>query len=139
NRPFSFFFLDDNLDALYRAEETLGKVATAFAILAILVACLGLFGLASFMTEQRRKEIGVRKTMGASVAGIVLLLSKEFARLVGVAFLVAAPLAYLAFDGWLGHFAYRTDVGIGVFVVSGLAALVVALGTVSYQTIRAAM
>ena len=139
NRPFSFFFLDDDLDALYKAEETLGKVATAFAVLAILVACLGLFGLASFMTEQRRKEIGVRKTMGATVPGIVLLLSKEFARLVVVAFVVAAPLAWFAFNSWLDNFAYRTSIHPAVFVVSGLLALLVALGTVSYQTVRAAL
>lgn len=139
NRPFSFFFLDDDLDALYKAEETLGKVATTFSILAILVACLGLFGLASFMTEQRRKEIGVRKTMGATISGIVLLLSKDFARLVVIAFVVAAPLAYFAFNAWLDHFAYRTSVSPLVLIVAGILALAIALVTVSYQTIRAAM
>jgi putative ABC transport system permease protein len=95
--------------------------------------------LASFMTEQRTKEIGVRKTMGASVASIVLLLSKDFARLVLVAFVVAAPVSYLALDAWMGNFAYRTDLNPGLFLLAGFLALLIALLTVSYQTIRAAM
>lgn len=139
NRPFSYFFLDSDLDALYKAEETLGKVAIAFSILAILVACLGLFGLASFMTEQRTKEIGVRKTMGAGIPSIVLLLSKDFVRLVLFAFIVAAPVSYLALDSWMSNFAYRTDLNLVLFLLAGALALLIALLTVSYQTVRAAL
>jgi len=140
NRPFSYFFLDSDLDALYKAEETLGRVAIAFSVLAILVACLGLFGLASFMAEQRTKEIGVRKVMGASVSRIVLLLSMDFARLVLIAFLIAAPVSYLVLHGWMSSsYAYRTDLDPSLFLLAGGLAFGIALLTVSYQTVRAAL
>lgn len=138
NQPFFYSFLDDDFDALYRAEQQLSGIFTGFAMLAILIACLGLFGLASFMTEQRTKEIGVRKVLGASVGQIVFLLSKEFTKLVGVAFVVAAPAAYFAMDWWLQDFAYHTPLGVGTFILAGVLALFIAWLTVSYQSIKAA-
>ena len=112
---------------------------TTFTILALFIACLGLFGLAAFTAEQRTKEIGVRKVLGASVGGIVLLLSKDFVKLVGLAFVLAAPVAYFVMGRWLENFAYRMDMSWSIFFMAGLAALFVALLTVSYQSIRAAM
>jgi putative ABC transport system permease protein len=111
----------------------------AFSLLAILIACMGLFGLAAFTAEPRTKEIGVRKVLGASARGIALLLSKDFVKLVGIAFVLAAPLAYVATQRWLDGFAYRFDVSWPVFVLAGVAALGIALLTVSYQAIRAAL
>lgn len=138
HRPFTYQFLDQEFDALYRSEERLGQLFTLFAALAILIACLGLFGLAAFSAEQRTKEIGVRKVLGASVPGIVALLSKEFTRLVAVGFVLAAPLAYLVMDRWLHTFVYRTDIGWTVFVLAGATAFAVAFLTVSYQAVKAA-
>ena len=137
-RPFEYFFLDQNLDRLYRAEEALGNVATAFSVLAIFIACLGLFGLAAFMSEQRTKEIGIRKVMGASVASVVGLLSREFLKLVLLANLLAWPLGYFGMNAWLQDFAYRIDLRPMTFILAGGVALLVALLTVSYQAIRAA-
>lgn len=138
NRPFEYLFLDDELDALYKAEATLGQVATVFSILAIFVACLGLFGMASFAAEQRTKEIGVRKVLGASVAGIILMLSKESAKLVGIAFLVACPLAYFAIDAWLLTFPYRIAFSIWWLVIAGAMVFLLSWLTVSMQSVRAA-
>lgn len=137
--PFEYRFADQAFDAQYRVEERLGQIFSIFSLLAIFIACLGLFGLASFTAEQRTKEIGVRKVLGASVGGIVVLLSKDFARLVGIAFVVAVPVAYLAMDRWLNDFAYRIDIGINTFVVAGILALVIAVLTVSYQSIKSAL
>src|SRR5690606_34376067 len=106
--------------------------------LAVLIACLGLFGLAAFSAEQRTKEIGIRKVLGASAGSIVVLLSKDFAKLVAVAFVVAAPVAYLLMHRWLDDFAYRTRLGPGVFLLAGALAVAIALLTVSYQSVRAA-
>lgn len=139
NRPVEYFFLDDNLDEMYRAEAALGDVASAFSILAILVACLGLFGLASFIAEQRTKEIGVRKVLGASVSGLVVLFSRGFVGLVGIAVLIAWPVAYFALQAWLSAFAYQTSVGFAPLLVAGLLALAIAWLTVSYQSITAAL
>ncbi len=138
HRPFEYSFLDESLDRQYRAEEQFGQVVGLFALLAIFVACLGLFGLASLTTRQRTKEIGLRKVLGAPVSSIVLLLTKQFARLVVVAFVVAAPLIYLAMDRWLDNFAFRTEIAWWIFPTAGLAALVIAWLTVSFQAIRAA-
>ena len=138
-RPLDYFFLDDDYDRQYRSEQRISKIVTTFTILALFIACLGLFGLAAFTAEQRTKEIGVRKVLGASVGGIVLLLSKDFVKLVGLAFVLAAPVAYFVMGRWLEDFAYRIDMSWGIFLMAGLAALVVALLTVSYQSIRAAM
>ncbi len=136
---FLYSFLDDDFDRLYKSEVVLGTLLGYFALLTIFIACLGLFGLASFTAEQRTKEIGVRKTLGASVASIVLLLSKEFTKLVLVAFVVAAPLAYFAMDRWLKDFAYHVEISWWIFLIAGSLALAIAWLTVSYQSIRAAL
>jgi len=137
-QPFEYVFLDDALDQQYRAEERLGRIVGIAGGLAVLIACLGLFGLAALVAVQRRKEVGVRKVLGASVAQIVVLLSKDLTALVGIAFLVAAPLAYLLVGQWLDDFAYRIDLGPGVFALAGGLTLVVALLTVSIHAVRAA-
>lgn len=139
NAAYEFFFLDQDFDRLYAQEERLGQIFGAFTAFAILIACLGLFGLASFITEQRTKEIGVRKVLGASVTGIVVLLSKEFTKLVLVASLVAFPIGYYAMNAWVQNFAYHITIGPGVFVLAGVAALLIAWLTVSYQSIKAAI
>lgn len=138
HRPFLYSFLDDDLDRRYRAEQRFGQVFGVFAGLAILIACLGLVGLAAFTAEQRTKEISVRKVLGATVAQIVLLFTKDFLRLVGVAFVVAAPAAYLLMQRWLSDFAYRADLSLWMFVGAGVLAAVVALGAVGMQAVRTA-
>ena len=138
-RPFAYAFLDDSFDAQYRAEERLTRVFSYFALLAIFIACLGLFGLASFTAEQRSKEIGIRKVLGASVAGIVVLLSKEFTKWVLVANAIAWPIAYFSLHKWLEGFAYRTNLTLTAFIVSMAISLVIALLTVSYQAVRTAI
>jgi putative ABC transport system permease protein len=137
--PFSYSFLDQSFNAMYRSEQQVGRVAMSFSILAILIACLGLFGLATYMAEQRTKEIGVRKVLGASVNNIVLMLSKDFLRLVLIASLIAFPVAGWAMSRWLRDFASRIDIGWWVFLVAGLSALLIAIITVSFQAIRAAI
>lgn len=139
SEPLSYSFLGSEIDNLYRSEHKLAVIIGVFSIFAVFVACLGLLGLAAFTAEQRRKEIGVRKVMGASVAQIVLLLSSEFTRLVLVALLIAAPVAYLAMSRWLEGFAYRTTVGIDIILVSGIVAILIAWITVSWQSMRAAL
>jgi putative ABC transport system permease protein len=137
--PFEYAFLDQNFDALFRAEQRLGKVFAIFTGLGIFIACLGLFGLSAFVAEQRGKEIGVRKVLGASVPQIVLLLSTDFTRLVLIAFGVAAPLAWYAMHRWLENFAYRAPISPLTFVLAGLAALFIAWVTLSFQAIKAAV
>ena len=137
--PFEYSFLDTDFDRLYTAEKRLEGIFGAFALFSIVIACLGLFGLASFMAEQRTKEIGVRKALGASVGGIVLLLSKDFVKLVTVAFVLGAPLAYLGMNRWLDDFAYRVDISWGIFLIAGSLSLAIAFLTISYQSIRAAL
>ena len=137
--PLEYAFLADDLVATYRTEERLTKIFGIFSGLAILIACLGLFGLAAFTAEQRTKEIGIRKVLGASVANLVALLSKDFLRLVLIAFVVAVPVAYLAMERWLEDFAYRIDLGVGTFALAGGLALGIALLTVSYQALKAAL
>jgi putative ABC transport system permease protein len=136
---FDYFFLDNNFDRLYRSEERMQLIFNFFTILAILISCLGLFGLASFTAEQRTKEVGIRKVLGATVPNIILQLSREFITWVVIANLVAWPAAFIAMNKWLQNFAYRTDMGIGTFILSGLLALVIALLTVSYQSIKTAL
>lgn len=138
-RPFEYLFLDQELDNMYTAEVTLGKVATGFSILAIFVACLGLFGMAMFTAERRTKEIGVRKALGASIAGIVNLLSGESVKLVLVAFIIACPVGYLMIENWLQTFTYRTTVGIMPFAIAGVVVLSIAWLTVSLQAVRSAL
>ncbi|WKN41102.1 ABC transporter permease [Tunicatimonas pelagia] len=136
--PFQYSFLDEDFDALFRAEQRLGQVFSVFTGLAILVACLGLLGLAAFMAEQRTKEIGIRKVLGASVANVVVLLSKDFTKLVVVAFIMAIPLAYFIMQSWLKGFAFKISIGPGTFILAGGAALLIAWLTVSWQSIKAA-
>ncbi|NBC16738.1 MAG: FtsX-like permease family protein [Bacteroidetes bacterium] len=137
--PFEYTFLDDEFDAMYRSERQLSTIFTAFAGLAILIACLGLFGLAAFVAQKRTKEIGIRKVLGASVAQIVGLLSREFAVLVVAALGLGLPVAYLLMNRWLDNFAYRIDIGPGVLALTGVLALLIAGIAVSYHALRAAL
>ena len=137
-QPLEYSFLDDRFDEMYRAEQRIGRIFGIFAALAIFVGCLGLFGLAAFTAEQRTKEIGIRKVLGASISGIVLLMSKEFFTWVVVANIVAWPIACIVMNKWLQGFAYRTSITVWTFALSAILALIVALLTVSYQAIKAA-
>jgi putative ABC transport system permease protein len=137
--PFDYWFLDAAFDRLYKSEQRFQEIFFYFSALAIFIALLGLLSLAAFFTEQRTKEIGIRKVLGASVAGIVSLLSKEFVKLVLMANLVAWPLAYFAMNQWLQGFAYRINIGWWVFALAGAIALLIALITVSTQAIKAAL
>ena len=137
--PFSYTFLDNDFNNIYKGEEQTGQLFVYFAIFAILISCLGLFGLVTYAAEQRRKEIGIRKVLGANAGGIMALLSRDFLRLVLIASLVAFPVAWWTMNQWLQNFAYRTGVSWWIFVVAGTAAILIALATVSFQTIRAAM
>jgi putative ABC transport system permease protein len=139
SRPFSYSFLEDDLNRFYRAEQKLGQIFSSFAILTIFIACLGLFGLSSFTAEQRTKEIGIRKVCGASVSNIIFMLNKEFTKWVLLASIIACPFAYYALSRWLQNFAYRISLNVGIFLLSALAALVIALATVSYQSLKAAL
>jgi putative ABC transport system permease protein len=134
-----YYFLNDVLGQLYSQEQKIGQITTVFAMLAIFIACLGLFGLATFVTEQRIKEIGIRKVLGASIIEIVYLLSKEFTKWVIIANLIAWPVAYYIMKNWLQDFAYRVNISWWVFGMAGSIALIIALATVSYQAIRAAL
>ncbi|MFC2158314.1 ABC transporter permease [Acidobacteriota bacterium] len=136
--PFEYSFLDDSFDRLYRSEQRMGKIFIYFTIITILVACLGLFGLASFTTEQRTKEIGIRKILGAPISSVIVLLSKEFTKWVILANIIAWPIAYFAMNKWLQSFAYRVDLHVWMFLLSGIIALVISLLTVSSKTIKAA-
>ena len=138
DRPYDATFVDQYFARLYEHDRRFGRLFAVVAALAIFVACLGLFGLATHTVQQRTKEIGIRKALGATATSLVGLLSNDFAKLVGVAFAVAVPVAYLGMSRWLDGFAYRIDLGVGVFVASGALALAVALGTVGVQAWRAA-
>jgi putative ABC transport system permease protein len=137
-QPFTYFFLDDRFNSMYAAETRLGKIFGIFSTLAILIACLGLFALTAFTAEQRTKEIGIRKVLGASISSIVLLLSKEFGKLVLIAFVLAAPLAWYGIQWWLKDYAYKTEIGIGLYALAGIAAFLIAWLTMSFQSFRAA-
>lgn len=137
-QPFEYSYLEDDLNALYASEEQLSQVVIFFAVLAIFIACLGLFGLASFATEQRIKEIGVRKVLGATVSQVLLLLSKDFVVLILIALAVAAPVSYYLTDWWLQDFAFKVNIGWLTFILAGLGAICIALITVSYKAINAA-
>lgn len=137
--PFDYTFLDEDFGRMYSAEQRLGEIFTIFAGLAIVIACLGLFALTAFTAEQRTKEIGIRKVLGASVSGIVVLLSKEFGKLIVIAFVFATPVAWFGINKWLESYTYRTEVAWWVYVVAGLSAFVVAWLTMSYQSIKAAI
>ena len=138
-QPFNYTFMDADFDNIYTAEQRTGKLFITFAVFAILIGCLGLFGLVTYAAEQRIKEIGVRKVLGASVSGIVAMLSKDFAKLILIASLIAFPIAWWAMHKWLQSFAYRITISWWIFIVAGFTALVIALLTVSFQAIRAAI
>jgi putative ABC transport system permease protein len=138
-QPFKYEFLDDNLNQGYADEQRSGKMFALFSGLAIVIACVGLFGLSAYMASLRTKEIGIRKVLGSSVREVVILLSKDFTKLVVIAFLVAVPLSWWMMDSWLKGFAYRVNLGAASFVIAGVLALGIALLTVSYQSIKAAM
>jgi len=137
--PISYTFMDDSINALYRNEARMMEMFGYFSLLAIFIACLGLFGLASFTTEQRTKEIGVRKVLGANISNIVILLSKEYSKWVLVANIIAWPVAYFAMNKWLNNFAYHASIGLAIFVLTALVTFLIALLTVSYQSVKAAL
>ncbi|MCB0562471.1 MAG: FtsX-like permease family protein, partial [Phaeodactylibacter sp.] len=136
--PFEYFYLDESIDHLYHADWQASRMVIYFTALAILIACLGLFALAQFNLERRTKEIGIRKVLGASVSQVVMVLSGEFLWRILAANLVAWPLAYWVIDKWLENFAYQIDIGVGSFMIAGFAALLIALLTVGFQSLRAA-
>ncbi|NML23667.1 FtsX-like permease family protein [Pseudoflavitalea sp. G-6-1-2] len=138
-QPLAYSFMDEDFNAIYESEQRTGKISMAFSILAVMIACLGLFGLAAYAAEQRTKEIGIRKVLGASVSGIIQMLSKDFIKLVAVAILIAVPFAWWAMSSWLQHFAYRTQITWWVFAGTAIVTLLIALLTVSFQAIRAAL
>jgi putative ABC transport system permease protein len=138
DRPLDYAFLDDELDARYREELRLGQLFGLFAGLALVIACLGLLGLSAYVAQRRAKEISIRKVLGATAGQVVRLLSAEFVALVAVAFAVGAPVAYLAMERWLADFAYRVDLGPGLFAAAGMAVLALTVLTVSAHALRAA-
>ena len=138
DHPFAYEFMDDSIAELYVADRRMIRLFAYVSTLAVLIACLGLFGLAAFTTERRTKEVGIRKALGASTGGIVLLFSREFLVLVGIAFAIAVPAALYLMSRWLETFAYKGDIGPLPFVAAGLIAATVALASVAYQSMRAA-
>src|SRR5690606_23058111 len=139
NYTFEYTFVDEAYAQKFAEEQRIATLTALFATIAILIACLGLFGLAAFTAQQKTKEIGIRKVLGASIAGIVTMLSKDFVRLVCLAIVIASPIAWWAMNQWLEDFAYRIEVEWWIFVLTGLAAVAIALLTVSWQAIRAAV
>jgi putative ABC transport system permease protein len=137
-QPFSYSFLDEKFNETYRSEPRVGNLFSVFAILAIFIACLGLFGLAAFTAQQRTKEIGVRKVMGASVSGIIVLLSKEFGKLVIIALIIAMPLSWYGISQWLENYQFRIQLTPWIFVLAGGITFLIAWLTMSYQSVKAA-
>jgi putative ABC transport system permease protein len=135
--PFDYFFLDDYFNRQYENEKKFGSLFTTFSILAMIVGCLGLFGLSAYTATQRTKEIGIRKALGSSESGIFLLLSKEYIKLIALSIILATPLVWFFMNGWIQSFPYRTSISVTIFVVAGLIVLMVSLFTVSYQTFKA--
>jgi putative ABC transport system permease protein len=137
--PFEYSFLDQQVQKQYETEIILSRIINSFTIIVIFISCLGLFGLAAFSAEQRRKEIGIRKVLGANVSGIVQLLSKDFLKLVFIAILISTPIAWWVMNKWLQAFAYKIDLGWWMFATAGIIAIAIALVTVSFQAIKAAV
>jgi putative ABC transport system permease protein len=137
--PFSYNFVDEEYAAKFEDEKRIGTLAALFAGLTIFISCLGLFGLATYMAENRIKEIGVRKVLGASVTNITTLLSKDFLKLVIISFLIASPVAWWAMSKWLQNYSYRINIEWWVFAVAGITSVFIAISTVSYQAIKAAI
>jgi putative ABC transport system permease protein len=138
-RPFSYSFLDEEYDAMYRTEQRLGTLMSFFCSMAILITCVGLLGLMAFIVANRKKEIGIRKVLGASIFNITTMLSKDFLKLVMIAILIAMPLTWYLMHKWLEDFAYRTTISWWIFAIAAISALTIALVTVSFQTIKAAV
>ncbi|HTM93384.1 MAG TPA: FtsX-like permease family protein, partial [Flavisolibacter sp.] len=139
NQPFRYTFMDESFASMYADVQRTGSIFTSFAVFAIIIACLGLFALSAFMAEQRAKEIGIRKVLGASVSGITTMLSKDFVKLIVIAFVIASPIAWWAMNRWLQDFVYRINISWTFFAVAGLAALLISLLTVSFQAVKAAI
>lgn len=137
--PLSYTFLDEKFASLYANELRTQQIFSAFAVIAIIIATLGLFGLSAFIIEQRTKEIGVRKILGASVQNVLLLVSKEFLSLVVIAFIISIPVTYWAMHKWLQTYAYRINISFSVFAIAGIIAVLIALITISFQSIKAAI
>ena len=137
--PFSYNFLDKSFESHYLAQQRTGSLFTTFAAIAIFISCLGLFGLATYTAQVKTKEIGIRKVLGASVAQVTQMLSKEFLKLVLIASLIAFPVAWWAMKKWLQSFAYRIDIDWGIFLLAGVIVILIALITVSFQAIKAAI
>lgn len=136
--PLDYHFLDQQYDELYKTDQTMGKVFSVFTVLSVIVACLGLFGLAMHTAERRTKEIGIRKVLGASIANVVLMLSKDFLKLVLLASVIAFPVAWYAMNTWLQDFAYRTTISWWVFAFATGIVTLIALVTISFQSLKAA-
>jgi putative ABC transport system permease protein len=138
-QPFNYYFMEESFNGTYQAEQRLGSIFTIFSLLSILIACLGLFGLAAFNAENRTKEIGIRKVLGASIPQISYKLTIDFLKLVGIAIIIALPLAWYAMNTWLEDFSYRIEIGWVVFALASFLAVAISVLTVSYQSIKAAM
>ena len=139
NYVYEYRFLDDKIESFYKQENQLSNLYKIFAVIAIFLSCLGLYGLASFMAVQRIKEVGIRKVLGASVGGVVYLFSKEFIILITIAFIIASPLAWYFMNQWLQDYVYRINISWWIFIVGGISAIVIALITVSFKAIKAAL
>jgi putative ABC transport system permease protein len=139
NYQFSYYFSDEEYQKLYNNEQVISKLSSIFASLAIIISCLGLLGLAMFTAEQRVKEIGIRKVLGAGIASLFALLSAEFLLLVGIALLIASPLAWYAMNKWLQNYAYHTPIEWWIFALSALIAMLITVLTISFQTIKASL
>ena len=137
--PYTYTFIDTQYAAEFDTETLIGRLAALFTVLAVFISCLGLFGLAAYKAEQRTKEIGIRKVLGASVVQVVALLGREFLLLVGVSFWVAAQIAYLFLERWLQGYYYRISIGPGVFLLAALLAMTITAATISFQSVRAAL
>ncbi|MGC4036302.1 MAG: ABC transporter permease [Chitinophagaceae bacterium] len=137
--PFEYRFVDDQFNAMFQNEALISKLSTVFATLAIIISCLGLFGLAAYTAERRTKEIGIRKVLGASVTGITTLLSLDFLKLIAISALVSFPIAWIMMNKWLLNYEYRITISIWVFVISGMLAVIISLATISFQSIKAAL
>jgi putative ABC transport system permease protein len=139
NQQFSYSFMDEDFDATYRAENRVGTIFISFSTLAIVIACLGLFGLAAYAAEQRNKEIGIRKVLGATVSTIVGMLSVDFIKLVLISILIATPAAWWAMNKWLQDFAYRQNIQWYILAIAGATAIIIAFITISFQSVKAAV
>jgi putative ABC transport system permease protein len=138
-QPFDYSFMNEQFNNIYAAEQKTGQIIIMFALLAILIACLGLFGLVTYASEQRTKEIGIRKVLGANVGSIVSMIAKDFLRLIIIASVIAFPVAWWAMNKWLQDFAYRVNLSWWIFLAAGLLTIVIALATISFQAIKSAI